>query len=146
MLEWVWVLCLEWVWYCVWNEYGYYVGIGMVLILGTGNGFWVWGGILILALESVIEWSTTSSQNLINFCLLIFSSDSQLMSGGKYSRKVSVQRARAGDKLRAHYISLDRVGVDNQEVFSPSYSNPPRNRPCSMEVTSVATFFHHNNY
>lgn len=49
-------------------------------------------------------------------------SDSRLLDGGKYSRKLVVQRARAGDELKIHYISLTRVGVDVHEVFTPKYT------------------------
>ena len=55
--------------------------------------------------------------------MCIHSSDSQLLAGGKYTRKLSVQRSKAGDELKIHYISLDRVGMDVHEVFTPKYTS-----------------------
>ena len=52
-------------------------------------------------------------------------SDSQLMGCGQYTRKLSLQRARAGDELRIHFVSLDKVGSDMEEKFTPRYSTPP---------------------
>ena len=34
---------------------------------------------------------------------------------------MAVQKAKAGAELKVHYISLDRVGVDLQENFTPKY-------------------------
>ena len=52
-------------------------------------------------------------------------SDSQLMGCGRFSRKLSLQRARAGDEVRVHFVSLEKVGTDVGEVFTPRYTTPP---------------------
>ena len=53
--------------------------------------------------------------------------DSQLMNSGQLSRKLSVQRAKAGDEVRVHLVSIEKVGADVEEVFTPHYSTPPIN-------------------
>ena len=51
-------------------------------------------------------------------------SDSQLMNAGQFSRKLSVQRAKAGDEVKVHFVSLEKVGTDVKEVFTPRYKTP----------------------
>jgi hypothetical protein len=56
--------------------------------------------------------------------------DSQLMTAsGQLIRKLSVQRARAGDEVRVHFVSVEKVGTDMEEVFTPRYSTPPISGP-----------------
>lgn len=64
------------------------------------------------------------------FCVCISScSDSQMMGSGHFTRKLTVQRSRSGDDLRIHVISMDLVGLDIQEVYTPRYTTVPTNRP-----------------
>lgn len=51
--------------------------------------------------------------------------DSQLMTFGQLIRKMSTQRAKAGDEVRVYFVSLEKVGTDVEEVFTPRYSAPP---------------------
>ena len=56
--------------------------------------------------------------------------DLQLMtSGGQLIRKLSIQRARARDEVRVHFISVEKVGTDMEEVFTPCYSTSPISEP-----------------
>ena len=64
-----------------------------------------------------------------------FSSDSQLLECGRYTRKLVFQRSSAGDGLKLYYISLDHVGVDVHETFTPKYSSPPATtRVCTVKL------------
>ena len=56
--------------------------------------------------------------------------DSQLVtSGGQLIRKLSIQRAKAGDEVRVHFVSIEKVGTDAEEVFTPRYLIPPISGP-----------------
>ena len=55
--------------------------------------------------------------------------DSQLMGSGQFSRKLSLQRAKAGDDIRVHFVSLEKVGTDMEEVFTPRYMTTPISGP-----------------
>ena len=63
-------------------------------------------------------------------CVHVFPhSDSQMMGNGHFTRKLTVQRSRSGDDLRIHVISMDLVGLDIQEVYTPRYTTVPTSRP-----------------
>ncbi len=57
--------------------------------------------------------------------LVLLCSDTQLLNRGMYTRKLVVPRAKGGDELKGHYISLTRVGVDVHEAFTPKYTTAP---------------------
>jgi len=59
------------------------------------------------------------------FYSLILCSDSQLLDRGRYTRKLIIQRSCAGDALKIHYISLEHVGVDVFDTFTPKYMTAP---------------------
>ena len=46
------------------------------------------------------------------------------MSSGRFTRRLSVQRAIDGDELNVHFISLDKVGLDVKQVYTPQYLTP----------------------
>jgi ATP-dependent DNA helicase HFM1/MER3 len=50
--------------------------------------------------------------------------DSQLLSSGRWSRKITIQQASKGIKLHFHYISLEYVGLDVHQSFIPEYIQP----------------------
>lgn len=64
--------------------------------------------------------------------------DSQLMSSGQLCRKLSVQRAKAEDEVRVHFVSVEKVGADVEEVFTPRYSTPPISGPGRNPQVCVA--------
>ena len=47
--------------------------------------------------------------------------DSQLLTSGRLTRRVTVHRAVGGDEVKVHLISLDYVGLDVEEVYSVNY-------------------------
>lgn len=64
--------------------------------------------------------------------------DSQLMTSGQLCRKLSVQRAKAGDEVRVHLVSVEKVGTDVEEVFTPRYSTPLSSGPGRNPQVCVA--------
>ena len=52
-------------------------------------------------------------------------SDSHLFVGGQFSRKLSLQRPKTGDDIRVHFVSLEKVGTDVEEMFTPRYTTAP---------------------
>ena len=69
--------------------------------------------------------------------------DSQLMtSGGQLVRKLSIQRARAGDEVRVHLVSIEKIGTDMEEVFTPRYSTPPISAPARNPQVCALIIIH----
>ena len=45
-----------------------------------------------------------------------------------------IKRAKAGDELKVYYISLDHVGIDIHDTFTPKYTAPPNPKLTQSQV------------
>jgi ATP-dependent DNA helicase HFM1/MER3 len=48
--------------------------------------------------------------------------DSQLLAGGQFTRRLTVHRTSDSDEIQVYYISMEYVGLDCHEAFTPRYT------------------------